>query len=622
MNELNVLNLRSRKWTSTTPLSGNWGAYKSIAVTLPHITADQVGQQRARSRPGTSSSSDISSPQSPLLLYSNYNFVDVRVDLKVGSPVSHLRDISTNGTQLPSGLRFPSCGVLAGHLLISGTVITSDVQEYQLWAMNLKTLNWSRIEADGLDTGSWNKGLLWQNRNTFVVLGNRTGNQANDYQQRRINCSHICAIELEAYGLYEAQTERLSPTAVPQLSMPIQNNRGSIDGSLLSAAENLGRSALGLREVADMEILTLGNERVPVNSSILSRRWGSFFHQLVHESNDATNNVIANGDKRPISLSPSEAPTIRPNFSSRLSTNTITQSRAYNTQMRNSQSSYMSTPADSAIGSISDGSSSKHASLLSMNSSASGFTVLQSRLLFLPHTITTTRALLFYLHTGMLPPTTSPLCTTQVLTSFLQIARTYSIPGLLPATITRLHQTLSADTMGDIFNSAALAAGDGTHISKVAGLKPRNSDTNDRLQAFANLTVALSSSKSPPSHLQSQIKQQTPPRRNLLNPQASFESTTSQDSDASESSTTSSSQASDASGTTDDSVATNARRLVGNDDERAMWTGEWSAVIGLQKRGLRGLWEGQAIKREMLAREREGREGAGNDNGVTGLGLV
>jgi len=54
-----------------------------------------------------------------------------------------------------------------------------------------------------------------------------------------------------------------------------------------------------------------------------------------------------------------------------------------------------------------------------------------------------------------------------------------------------------------------------------------------------------------------------------------------------------------------------------------MWKGEWSAVIGLQKRGLRGLWEGQAVKREMLAREREGRDGAaGAGNGVTGLGLV
>lgn len=517
MNELNVLNLRSRKWTSTTPLSGNWGAYKSIAVTLPHITADQVGQQRARSRPGTSSSSDISSPQSPLLLYSNYNFVDVRVDLKVGSPVSHLRDISTNGTQLPSGLRFPSCGVLAGHLLISGTVITSDVQEYQLWAMNLKTLNWSRIEADGLDTGSWNKGLLWQKRNTFVVLGNRTGNQANDYQQRRINCSHICAIELEAYGLYEAQTERLSPSVL-QLSAPIQNNRGLTDGSLLSAAENLGRSALGLREVADMEILTLGNERIPVNSSILSRRWGSFFYQLLDESMGATNNTIAIGDKRPISLSPSEAPTIRPNFSSRLSTNTITQSRVYNQQVRNSQSSYMSTPADSAIGSISDGSSSKHASLLSMTSSASGYTVLQSRLLFLPHTITTTRALLFYLYTGTLPPTTSPLCTTQVLTSLLQVARTYSIPGLLPATITRLHQTLSTDNVGDIFNAAALAAGDSTHISKVAGFKPRNHDTNARIQALSNLTMASSSkSQSHPPTTQLKQQQTNVARRNLLN---------------------------------------------------------------------------------------------------------
>lgn len=612
MNELSVLNLRSRTWTSTTPLQGNWGAYKSIAATLTGITTEQVGQQRATSRPNTSSSSDTASAQAPLLLYSNYNFVDVRIDLKVGRPGPHLKDLSLNGSQVPSGLRFPSCGVLAGHLLVSGTVITSDVQEYQLWAMNLKTLDWSRIEADGLDTGSWNKGLLWENRNTFVVLGNRTGSQANDYQQRRINCSHICAIELEAYGLHQAQTSRLS-SAIPQTILVAQSLRASVDGRHLSAAENLGRSALGLRELADMEILTLGGERVPVNSSILSRRWGSFFQQLLQESAGAASHIEANGHKRPISLSPSEAPTLRPNFSSRLSSNTITPSRLSTKQDRNSQSSYISQPVDSAVGSISDGSS-KHAGFLTMGSgtSASNTTPLTSRLLFLPHTTTTTRALLFFLYTSTLPSPGSPLCTSQVLTSLLQLARTYSISGLLEVTIHRLHQILSADSIGDIFNAAALAAGDSTHISNLAGLKrPCSQSTSAKLANFANLTAKST---------KSQFQNRLPYRAGQINPQTSFESTTSQDSDATD--TSESSDVSDVTDTSVDSVATNARRLVGDVDERAVWKGEWSAVIGLQKRALRGLWEEQALRREALARERAMRESGVNGSVVNGLGLT
>jgi len=224
----------------------------------------------------------------------------------------------------------------------------------------------------------------------------------------------------------------------------------------------------------------------------------------------------------------------------------------------------------------------------------------------------------FYLYTGTLPPATSPLCTIQVLTSLLQIARTYSISGLLPATVSRLHQTLSADSVGDIFNAAALAAGTGTHISNLTGSKPKITDTNARLQALADLTATPSKSQT-----QTQPRQIAPTSRRLINPQASFESTTSQDSDAtesSESSATSSEASGDASDSTDDSVATNARRLVGDGDERAVWKGELSAVIGLQKRGLRGLWEGQALRREMIAREAETRENGGN--AVTGLGLL
>jgi len=59
-------------------------------------------------------------------------------------------------------------------------------------------------------------------------------------------------------------------------------------------------------------------------------------------------------------------------------------------------------------------------------------------------------------------------------------------------------------------------------------------------------------------------------------------------------------------------VASNASGL---DTQPEIWTGELSSVVGLQKRGLRGLMEGRRIREQH-------REGVGSGDGRVGLGIV
>ncbi|NKB16780.1 MAG: hypothetical protein HC774_07875 [Sphingomonadales bacterium] len=44
------------------------------------------------------------------------------------------------------------------------------------------------------------QGVLWNRRNTFVILGNRKRSLVDDYNHRRINFSNVCMVELEAFG--------------------------------------------------------------------------------------------------------------------------------------------------------------------------------------------------------------------------------------------------------------------------------------------------------------------------------------------------------------------------------------------------------------------------------------
>ncbi|RPA97354.1 hypothetical protein L873DRAFT_1829051 [Choiromyces venosus 120613-1] len=410
--EINVFNLRSLKWTSTTRLDRSCGAYRSVVAPLGRgLTASSIGAGRgspymgSEENPSFSAMNGQSTPQaSPseanaMLIYSNYNFLDVKLELQIRLLDGSLTERPMNGQFSPPGLRFPNGGVLDNHFVVSGTYLTSSKQEYALWALDLRTLIWSRIDAgQAFSQGSWNRGVLWSKRNAFLILGNKNRSLVEDYNHRRINFTNLCMVELEAFGLYEN---------------PRMNSHPALQRSCSVASQELGRMVLGMKEMADMEFLAVGGERVPVNSRIVARRWGPYFLGLLNASNK-------------------ELPS--PTGKNHNSASTITQQSL----SQSPQKLEIQPPTTAQFNPLD-----------------------RPRTLYLPHTLQTLVTLVHYLYTSTLPPPNHPQSSPQILCSLLQIARPYQVEGLLEAVVERLHQVLDGKNAAAVFNAAAMAAGGG-----------------------------------------------------------------------------------------------------------------------------------------------------------------
>ncbi|KAG4417137.1 hypothetical protein IFR04_009706 [Cadophora malorum] len=587
--QISVFNLRSLKWTSTQQLGKSCGAYRSVVAPLPSSATSRLGKA-SPTKPDTGNMTQESrEPGSSMLIYSNYNFLDVKLELQIRSSDGTLSEKPMQGTFSPPGLRFPNGGVINSNFVVSGTYLTSSKQEYALWALDLRTLTWNRIDAGGsvFSQGSWNRGVLWNRRNTFVILGNRKRSLVEDYNHRRINFSNVCMVELEAFGLYD-NPRRASPMSgfvsasspfnIPSLSLGAKAGWTAGGRSLSKAAEELGQAALGLRELADMDILCVGGERIPVNSRVVARRWGPYFVQLLREGaatqdgNDAAtlrpDNVFRHNPSRNSSV------TITPSIgaqSSSMSTastlNNASTSSLVSGDQGSAQIATLSQPPD--------------ASTLSPSS--------RPRTLYLPHTQLTLKALLHFIYTSALPLSSSPHCTPQILCSLLQIARPYKVDGLLEAVVERLHEILDSRNAAAVFNASAMAAGGGRSTSSISGLGENwlspdfqdipggnsgsapqmlhigalGGDTSSRAQQNLRINTAVGGGRKPEDD-------------------EATSATSSVASDISES---------DMSGSV--SASETGQR---NSREREVWKGDVSAVIGLQKRGLRGLMEGRRLR--------------------------
>ncbi len=585
--QISVFNLRSLKWTTTSPLGRSCGAYRSVVAPLTSIPTNEIGAG-ARGEP-RSPDERTSNPtgESSMLIYSNYNFLDVKLELQVRNPDGSLSEKPMNGNFSPPGLRFPNGGVINNHFVVSGTFLTSSKQEYALWALDLRTLSWGRIEAGGniFSQGSWNRGVLWTRRNSFVILGNRKRSLVEDYNHRRINFSNMCVVELEAFGLYDNPRKVTPISAFGSVSSPPQSDGLDMlaGGRALSpSAIELGQIALGMRELADMEFLAIHGERIPVNSRLIARRWGPYFNQLMRESTqnaekdsaDAATLRPATGGHPSRMSSITITPSIRTTYSTAttLTANTITPSEA--TAVSNTSYNSLSPPDPTAQPPLQ-----------------------RPRTLYLPHTHLTLQALIHYLYTSSLPPQSSQLCTPQILCSLLQLARPYHIDGLLEAIIERLHLLLDNRNTAAVFNAAAMAAGGG---SGVAFMGVNNlSSTNLNGMNGSSLNAGLNEGESSiAAGLRAlRIDTSVPPSEDEISSAVS-EGTSASASDSGEHGS---------SGIVD----------------REVWNGVVSAVVGLQKRGLRGLMEGRRI-REMGRGGRERRdvsESGMNGEGV-GLGLT
>lgn len=667
--EISVFNLRSLKWTSTSPLGRSCGAYRSVIAPLTNIDVAELGAATENSA-DSPQSVDGAENGTSMLIYSNYNFLKVKLELQVRLPAGRLLEKPMYGEASPPGLRFPNGGIINNHLVVSGTYLTSSKQEYSLWALNLKTLTWSRIDGGGsvFNTGSWNRGVLWERRNTFVILGNRKRSLVEDYNHRRINFSHLCMIELDAYGLYNnpcrtAPSSDYTSVSAPIVPASLQLKLAQLTtgGRPLSAAsDELGKVAFSMPEMADMELQALGGERIPVSSRMLARRWGPFFIQLLREASDPG---IA------------ETATLRgaggggPGHPSRNSSITITPSLGSSTGFSNG-----STLASGSTNSL----SSPHARILANLDVPSAHSIapsLRPRVLYLPHTLQTVRLLVYYLYTSSLPPANSPLCTPLILCSILQLARPYQVDGLLEATVERLHQVLDGRNAAAVFNAAAMAAGGGRGTGFISGIGgtlevlngvhnssngtvastdfgsspngigvgARNGSGAGGLQtqnSFSSLSTTSNSSDTELGRLErhtrsdSVMSQQAPLRvntgmsRGRNNSENYYDDSFSDASASGTSSTTSNSfshtdsdtleeDGSSSGGIRRGSRTTRTGRLgtdVESRGERPIWTGDISCVIGLQKRGLKGLMEGRRM------RERSGvRTGAAATAAADGL---
>jgi len=608
--QISVFNLRSLKWTNTSSLGKSCGAYRSVVAPLTSTPASKIGTgaDAEEAVDGETRKSDRAEPNCSMLIYSNYNFLDVKLELQVRLADGSLVEKPMTGQHSPPGLRFPNGGVLDNHFVVSGTYLTSSKQEYALWALDLKTLTWSRIDAGGgiFSQGSWNRGILWPRRNSFVILGNRRRSLVEDYNHRRINFSNICIIELEAFGLYDNPRRAWPTSNYPSISVPVLPPSAILKSGmpnirpLPTAAVDLGLMAMKIRDLTDMDLIVIGGERIPVNSYLLSHRWGPFFVQLLRDSTSSTASSYQND-----ASSSSDAGTLRPghlnpsSITSRNSSITITPS--------------ITTAASIAPSSITATSSNTQSSTTSKSLDApTPHSIPPSsrpRQLYLPHTLLTVRALVLYLYTSSLPGPGTLLCTPQILCSLLQLARPYRVDGLLEATVERLHQILDGRNAAALFNAAAMAAGGGRGTG-VLFSKEGEAELNEDI-AQNGLTI---------TRLQG---------NDLAARQRNEESDSEADTGSEVSGSDFSSSA--ASESESDYAGRDGRRIAVGTEE--VWSGGVSCVVGLQKRGLRGLMEGRR------ARERQGpsRVGGGaaaalsaaaanisingNSNGV-GLGIA
>ncbi|KAK3842943.1 MAG: hypothetical protein J3R72DRAFT_123465 [Linnemannia gamsii] len=208
----------------------------------------------------------VQQEENPVYIYSNFNFTDVKRELQVLTPpgfVTQDHSHSMSGNVLPPGLRFPTGAIAGQHLLLSGTYLTNAHQSFSIWSLNLSSLAWTRIDTGTVfSTGSWNRGLLLENSNAYLVFGNKSRSLADDYQNRQTNFEHVSIVDLEAFGIYQHP-----PTTMTQ------------------TAQELGLSLLNDPSMADFEILTQDDQRIPVNSAILSARW-PYFGALMREQEE------------------------------------------------------------------------------------------------------------------------------------------------------------------------------------------------------------------------------------------------------------------------------------------------------------------------------------------------
>jgi hypothetical protein len=202
------------------------------------------------------------------------------------------------------------------------------------------------------------------------------------------------------------------------------------------------------------------------------------------------------------------------------------------------------------------------------------------------------------------------LATPQIFCSLLQLARPYQVDGLLEAVVECLHESLDGRNAAAIFNAAAMAAGggDGIQFAPALGSNNRESTIPLRTASLAGLDSLMvngTTRSGTTLRIDTDMANGRSARDTLRPGQLLVE----ESEDEVPNSAATDASMSDLEGNLSPRSLTRAER------DREVWNGSVSAVVGLQKRGLRGLMEGRRM------RERGRTDGADTEAKV-GLGIA
>lgn len=201
--ETSAFDLVKQRWTGHKVVPDEHrGSYRSLSVSSRHrVTNPAVSLAAQTSAVSTDPSQEDTLIRLPYTMleeggggdiytFSNSNFTDVKRELQVISPnangnpaemtVTDLTALMKGAPTLPPGLRFPFGAILGHHLIIAGTYLSSSVQQFSTWALDLWTWEWTKIDAIAMIEGSWNKAVLWEDEAKLVIFGSMDGDLNDD----------------------------------------------------------------------------------------------------------------------------------------------------------------------------------------------------------------------------------------------------------------------------------------------------------------------------------------------------------------------------------------------------------------------------------------------------------
>ncbi|KAI9255934.1 hypothetical protein EDC94DRAFT_617226 [Helicostylum pulchrum] len=444
LDEMNVLNLKNWEWEQVKTFEKHVGAYRSVAVTAPPGTRIPSNSYMMKNEEGNTTAaeeinsntitgenendainsnnlngashrtstvrqfgSNLQTPDepNPVYLYTNYNFADVKRELQLIYSTAQVEDYSNlmNGSVMPPGLRFPTGHTLGNHLILAGTYLSPQAQSYTIWSLDLAKLTWSRIETGTVfNSGSWNRGVLYEDENKFLVFGNTNRSLLDDYNHRQVNFDHIAMVDLEAFGVY----------SLPKLTCS-------------SLAQEMGLRLLNEPAVSDFHIITQDNLSIPVNSAVLCQRW-PYFANLMKDNHET---VI----KQPIS---------------KRSSVVIEEEEEEEKEVASATSSIAEVPPQQPQ-------QQQQQQQQEVEEGGQELVLIKSHYMSFPYPHTVVIALLQFIYTDNL--LTAQQYQPHILSQLLLLSDMYDIPRLRELSTHALHQMLNMSTAPLIFETAALS---------------------------------------------------------------------------------------------------------------------------------------------------------------------